>query len=58
MEKGKTSQKGAGRQHPGTEQVRSGTNLQRGESERIQAPKVEEQQKPKQEQSKSSRKSR
>jgi hypothetical protein len=57
MEKSKTSQKGAGKQRPGTEQVRSGTNLQKGESERIQAPKAGEQQKQKQEQGKSSKKS-
>ena len=56
MEKGKTSQKGAGKQRPGTEQVRSGTNIQKGESEKIQPPKGGEQQKQKQEQGKSSKK--
>jgi hypothetical protein len=47
MEKSKTSQKGAGKQQqqqqqqqrPGTEQVRSGSHIQKGESEKIQQPK-------------------
>ncbi|HBG06988.1 MAG: hypothetical protein A2075_09810 [Geobacteraceae bacterium GWC2_58_44] len=58
MEKSKGAQKGAGKQRPGTEQVRSGTNIQKGEgeSERIQAPKSGEQQKQKQEQGKTSKK--
>ena len=56
MEKGKTGQKGAGKQRPGTEQVRSGTNIQKGESEKIQAPKQGEQLKQKQEQGKTSKK--
>jgi hypothetical protein len=44
MEKSKTPQKGAGkqqqqRQRPGTEQVRSGAHIQKGEHEKIQQPK-------------------
>ena len=56
MEKGKTGPKGAAKQRPGSEQVRSGAHIQKGESERIQAPKTGEQQKPKQEQGKTSKK--
>ena len=56
MEKGKPGQKGAGKPRPGTEQVRSGTHIQKGESERMQVPKQGEQLKPKQEQGKSSKK--
>jgi hypothetical protein len=57
MEKGKTSQKGAGKQQqqqqrPGSEQVRSGTSIQKGESEKIQTPKTGAQLKQKQEQGK------
>lgn len=52
MEKSKAAQKGAGKVRPGTEQVRSGTNLQRGEAEQIQQPKVGEQLKQKQQQGK------
>lgn len=52
MEKSKSAQKGAGKQRPGSEQVRSGTNIQKGESERIQAPEKGEQQKQKEEQGK------
>jgi hypothetical protein len=46
MEKGKNPQKGAVK--PGTEQVRSGSHIQKGEAERIQNPKQGEQQKQKQ----------
>jgi hypothetical protein len=57
MEKSKTSQKGVGKQHPGTEQVRSGTNLQKGEAEHIQAPKQgQPQQKQQQERGKTGKK--
>lgn len=48
MEKSKTSQKGAGKQQqqqqqrPGTEQSRSGTHIQKGESEKIQQPKQQQ----------------
>jgi len=61
MEKGKTSQKGTGKQQqqqqrPGTEQVRSGTSIQKGESEKIQTPKTGEQLKQKQEQGKQAKK--
>jgi hypothetical protein len=49
----KKTQKGAGKQQqsqqqqqrPGTEQVRSGTHIQKGESEKIQQPKPQHQQK-------------
>jgi hypothetical protein len=41
---------------PGTEQVRSGTSMERSESEKIQAPKVGAQQKQKQGQVKSGKK--
>lgn len=51
MQKSKSAQKGAGKQRPGSsEQVRSGTSLQKGEGERIQAPKAGEQTRQKQEQ--------
>lgn len=40
MQKSKTAQKGAGKQRPGTEQVRSGTHIQRSEDEQIEQPKV------------------
>jgi hypothetical protein len=57
MEKGKTSQKGAGKQRPGTEQAQSGTNLQKGQTENIQAPKQGQQKhQQQQERSKSSKK--
>lgn len=48
MEKSKTAQKGAGKQQqqqqqrPGTEQVRSGAHIQKGESEKIQQPKQQQ----------------
>lgn len=56
MVKSKTAQKGAGKERPGSEQVRSGTNIRKDESERIQTPEKGEQQKQKQEQGKSSKK--
>ena len=56
MQKSKTAQKGAGKQRPGTEQVQSGTHIQKGQEEKIQAPKAGEQQKQKQEQGKTSKK--
>lgn len=47
MEKSKTSPKGAGKQQQqqqraGTEQSRSGTHIQKGESEKIQQPKQQQ----------------
>ena len=39
-------------QRPGTEQVRSGSNIQKGEGERLQTPKQGEQQKQKEERGK------
>ena len=40
MQKSKSAQKGAGNKPlPGTEQQRSGTHIQKGEGEEIQAPK-------------------
>ena len=39
-------------QRPGSEQVRSGVNIQKGEAEKLQTPKEVEQQKQKQEQGK------
>jgi hypothetical protein len=56
MEKGKASQKGAGKQRPGTEQVRSGTHIQKGASEKITPPKAGEQVQQRHEQGKSSKK--
>ena len=53
MQKSKSAQKGAGKQRPGSEQVRSGTNLQKDEGEKIQAPRAGEQQKQKPEQARS-----
>jgi len=56
MEKSKTPQNAGGKQHPGTEQVRSGTHIQKEQGEKIQAPKSGEQQRPKHEQGKTGKK--
>lgn len=56
MQKSKTAQKGAGKIRPGTEQVRSGTQMQKEQGENIEAPRSGQQQKTKQEQGKNVKK--